>query len=235
MDPAEFDAFADEYHLAHTRNIKASGEPPEFFHEYKVADVAAALGPALTQAPLNILDFGCGVGNSLPHFRKHFPGSALTGIDVSAKSLAVAAQRFPGLARLVKLQPGAPLPFDPESFDVVFAACVFHHIPHDEHVALLREWRRVLRVGGRAFLFEHNPYNPLTVRAVNTCAFDKHAVLVSAPRLARAFQQAGLADVRRRYRVFFPRGLRYLRAIEPKLGWLPLGAQYCLSARRGTS
>ena len=42
MDKTEFDTFADEYRLTHAHNIKASGESPEFFHEYKVADVASA-------------------------------------------------------------------------------------------------------------------------------------------------------------------------------------------------
>ena len=65
MDQAEFDAFADEYHLAHGRNIKASGESPEFFHEYKVVDVATALAPASAESNLQILDFGCQLGEAL--------------------------------------------------------------------------------------------------------------------------------------------------------------------------
>jgi SAM-dependent methyltransferase len=232
MDAAEFDSFADEYQSAHASNIKASGEAPEFFHEYKVADVARALTPAVAQAQLQVLDFGCGVGNSLPHFRRHFPKSALTGADVSAKCLTIAEHRFPDAAHLVQLEPDQPLPFESEVFDVVFAACVFHHVAHAEHVALLREWRRVLKPGGTAFVFEHNPYNPLTVHAVNTCAFDKNAALISARKMALAFKVAGLMDPQCRYRIFFPHVLRGLRGLEAHLGWLPIGAQYCVSARR---
>jgi SAM-dependent methyltransferase len=232
MDPAEFDSFADEYQSAHAKNIKASGEAPEFFHEYKVADVARALTPTVAQTQLQVLDFGCGVGNSLPHFRHHFPTSTLTGADVSAKCLTIAKHRFPDAARLVQLEPNRPLPFEDGAFDVVFAACVFHHVAHAEHVELLREWRRVLKPGGTAFVFEHNPYNPLTVHAVNTCAFDKGAELISARKLASTFKAAGFVATECRYRVFFPRLLRRLRGLEPHLGWLPLGAQYCLSAQR---
>ena len=231
MDPAEFDAFADEYRQEHAHNIRASGESPEFFHEYKVADVAKGLGPGVAGTCLSILDFGCGVGNSLPHFLHHFPRSEITGLDVSSKSLAIARQRFPDAANLVQFKGEGPLPFPANSFDVTFAACVFHHIDVREHVRLLRELRRVLKPGGTSFVFEHNPYNPLTVRAVNTCAFDVNAVLIKPGQMTSMLEQAGLVAVRCRYRIFFPHALRHLRAMEPYLTWLPLGAQYCVSAR----
>lgn len=232
MDQAEFDAFADEYQLAHACNIRASGESPEFFHEYKVADVATVLGPASADTRLRILDFGCGVGNSLPHFRRHFPRSDITGLDVSQKSLAVARQRFPEIGSLVHLDGAGPLPLPSQSFDVIFAACVFHHIDSSEHLPLFQEWHRVLKPGGTAFVFEHNPFNPLTVRAVNTCAFDANAVLIKPRRLTSMLEQAGLAYARCCYRIFFPHALRRLRPVESYLGWLPLGAQYRVSARR---
>jgi SAM-dependent methyltransferase len=232
MDQTEFDAFADEYHAAHAGNIRASGEAPEFFHEYKVVDVAKAIGTASAGTRLSILDFGCGVGNSLPWFRRHFPQSEITGLDVSPRSLAVAKQRFPDIGRLVQMAPGEPLPFAAESFDIVFAACVFHHIDHAEHLVLLREWQRILKPGGQAFVFEHNPYNPLTVRAVNTCAFDKNAILIRPASLLSKFKQAGFPQPQCRYRIFFPHALRALRKVEPHIRWLPLGAQYSMSARR---
>ena len=43
------------------------------------------------------------------------------------------------------------------------------------------ELKRVLRAGGACVIFEHNPLNPLTVQAVNTCPFDENAVLIKAP------------------------------------------------------
>jgi SAM-dependent methyltransferase len=232
MNKAEFDAFADEYRLTHASNIKVSGESPEFFHEYKVADVATALGPARAATCLNILDFGCGVGNSLPHFRRHFPRSDLTGLEVSHRSLAIAEQRFPDIAKLVQFDGDGPLPFPSQCFDVIFAACVFHHIGAHEHLSFFQEWLRILKPGGTAFVFEHNPYNPLTVRAVNTCAFDANAVLIKPARLISLLKHAGLSDVRCHYRIFFPHVLRRFRPAEPYLAWLPLGAQYRVSARR---
>ena len=99
---------------------------------------------------------------------------------------------------------GRTIPYADGTFDVALASCVFHHIPHDEHVALLAEIRRVLAPGGRLFVFEHNPLNPLTRHAVNTCAFDEHAELVLAPTMRRRVRDAGFAAADVRYRIFFP-------------------------------
>jgi hypothetical protein len=80
-------------------------------------------------------------------------------------------------------------------------------------------------------LFEHNPLNPLTRHAVNTCPFDENAVLIGAPTMRRRVHEAGFGNARVKYRIFFPHFLRTLRPLEPKLTWLPLGAQYYVVAR----
>jgi SAM-dependent methyltransferase len=231
VDKAEFDKFADEYREVHSRNIRASGEEPEFFAEYKVLDtaqLAAKLG--LGPSP-KILDFGAGIGNSVPFFARHMPGARLTCLDVSQKCLQVAMERFPGLADY-RLFDGQALPFPDASFDLVFTACVFHHIPEAEHEGLLREMRRVLRPGGMFLIFEHNPRNPLTLSAVKSCVFDENAQLIDATTLRRRVRAAGFAAVQSAYRIFFPGILRQLRFIEPLLKWLPLGAQYYVVGRR---
>lgn len=224
MKESEFDKFADEYKRMHANNIRASGEGPEYFARYKVQDVARLLG-AYPQHEQQILDFGAGVGTSVPYFRELLPNAKLTCLDVSNKSLDLGRRLHPGQADFVWFD-GATIPYPDNTFDLVFAACVFHHIPHEQHPAILEELRRVLRPGGQCVFFEHNPYNPLTVRAVNTCPFDENAVLIKAADFHRRTRQAGFSDVTHRYRIFFPGMLRHLRFIEPYLTWLPLGAQY---------
>lgn len=231
MKQAEFDKFADEYRDLHARNIHASGEAPEFFAEYKVKDAAALTARAGLKHPLRILDFGAGVGNSVPHFARWLPRASLTCVDVSARSLKVAEERFSGMAEYRTFD-GITLPFAGETFDLVFTACVFHHIPPDEHESLFLEIFRVLRPSGLFLIFEHNPRNPLTVRAVNTCPFDANAVLIDAEVLRERVSHAGFDTVRCAYRIFFPRALRALRIIEPMLSWLPLGAQYYVLAHK---
>src|SRR4029077_10839194 len=85
---------SDEYDLIYSKFIKVSGEQPEFFSEYKVADAAIVASLHKTNVQ-PILDFGSGVGNSVPWFRKHFPTAELTCADVSLKSMEIARRRYP--------------------------------------------------------------------------------------------------------------------------------------------
>lgn len=230
MDEVEFDKFADEYRNLHAANIKLSGEDPEYFAEYKVADIAAELTRAGAVAR-TALDFGAGVGYSVPFFARHLPDARVTCLDVSRKSLDFGAAQHGGTAEFRHFD-GRSIPFADGTFDVALASCVFHHIPHDEHVALLAEIRRVLAPAGRLFVFEHNPLNPLTRHAVNTCVFDEHARLILAPTMRQRVRAAGFAAADVRYRIFFPHALRRLRPLEAKLTWLPLGAQYYVAGRK---
>ncbi len=227
MDESEFDKFADDYERTLAESVSLSGERPDFFAEYKIIDIARWCGPlsGALGTPPRVLDFGAGIGGSVPFVQKHLPGFDLTCLDVSRRSLGLAERRFPRMARFVHFD-GFALPFPDNHFDVAFAACVFHHIPHDEHVGLLGELRRVLRVGGALFIFEHNPLNPLTVRVVNNCVFDKDAKLIRAGIMRQRMNSAGFAMLKTRYRIFFPNVLRGLRPAEPALSWLPMGGQY---------
>jgi ubiquinone/menaquinone biosynthesis C-methylase UbiE len=227
MDRAEFDKFADEYWSLHAANIAISGETPDYFADYKIKDLSEEYmrrGAKANSGP-TVLDFGAGIGTSVPFVRKYLPSARLTCVDVSSRSIEIGRCRFHGEAEFVQFD-GTKVPFPDATFDIVFAACVFHHIDHDEHVALLLELHRVMRPGGMLLVFEHNPYNPLTVKTVRDCPFDENARLIPASDMCRRISAAGFRGTRIRYRIFFPRALRALRLLEKKMTWLPLGAQY---------
>lgn len=230
MKQAAFDAYASDYAEIHRRNIALSGEGPDYFAAYKVA-VAACWAGRLSNPAGRILDFGCGIGNSVPWFRKYFPGTQLTGADVSGKSLACAQERFPGSERYIEIQDDR-LPLNNAEMDMAFTACVFHHIPASEHVRWLSELHRTVRPGGHLVLFEHNPLNLLTVHAVNTCPFDAGVTLIRARTIEARLRQAGWRVRACRYHQFFPALLSFLRPLERRLGRLPLGAQYVVVAER---
>lgn len=230
MDKAEFDRFADAYYEQHRENVAVTGEGPEYFAEYKIRQLRQIVEREQIGVS-RICDFGSGIGNSIPFFRTYFPDAALTSSDVSERSLTLGKQRYPGTGNCVLIEEGR-IPCDTGSFDVVFSACVFHHIPHGEHVMWLKELRRITRPGGLIAIFEHNPLNPLTVHAVNTCPFDENARLIFARSLAKRMGDAGWTSPRIQYNLFFPRALARLRPLEPRLGWLPLGAQYVAFARK---
>jgi SAM-dependent methyltransferase len=225
---AEFDLLADEYHEQHKANIAITGEGPEYFAEYKIADLATLVDEQAL-ADKNILDFGSGIGNSVPYFRKYFGHSRLCCGDVSARSIEIAQTRFPGGESYLLI--GREIPLATHSQDIVFSACVFHHIPHEEHPHWLRELRRVTRPGGLLAIYEHNPLNPLTLRAVNTCPLDVNARLIRGGTLRERAAAGGWEQPRVDYRLFFPALLKSLRPLERHLGWLSLGAQYRMAAR----
>lgn len=229
MQPSEFDRFADEYHSVHAQNIRLSGEDPGYFARYKAREAANVARAGLPVAKL--LDFGTGVGNSLPFLHEEFPHCGLTGVDVSRRSLEVARERFGDIAELREFD-GRRIPVPDGEFGLALAACVFHHIDPVQHVEKLAEIRRVLAADGWLLVYEHNPWNPLTRKAVRECPFDENAQLMTAPTLARRARQAGFSSVAVRYRVFFPAALAWLRPLERFLGWLPAGAQYCVICRK---
>lgn len=228
---AEFDSLADHYHAQHSINIAVSGESPEYFSEYKIADLANL--SAEKPFPHNhILDFGCGIGNSVPYFRKYFPTSEICCSDVSSRSIEIAKYRNPGSESYVLIREDIPLPTN--SQDVIFSACVFHHIPHEKHHYWLSELHRVARPGALIVIYEHNPLNPLTVHAVNTCPLDVNAHLIRARTMRRRALQSGWNNAKIDYRVFFPSALKSLRPLERHLSWLGLGAQYRLTAYKAS-
>jgi SAM-dependent methyltransferase len=230
MDSAEFDRFADAYDDQHRANVAVTGEDPEYFAEYKIRElkrIVERLGIDVSR----IFDFGSGIGNSIPFFRRYFSNASLTSADVSERSLALCKQRHPQSSNYVLIE-DRRIPCEPGAFDVTFSACVFHHIPHDEHVRWLKELHRITRPDGLIAIFEHNPLNPLTVHAVNTCPFDANAKLILARDLVKRMNAAGWDSSSVQYNLFFPRALAWLRPFEASLTWLPLGAQYVVVARK---
>ena len=87
------------------------------------------------------LDVGCGDGR----LTELVPAERVTAADVSAQALERAGKRLPE-ARLVELDPDAPLPFGDAAFDLVLCVETVEHVRDVQ--LLLSEARRVLRPGG---------------------------------------------------------------------------------------
>lgn len=228
----EFDQYAEEYTDLHRASIKVSGEDPAFFAAYKAEYMAAWLGDDTRTKPLSILDFGCGVGNTITHLRRAFPVASLHGADLSGESIRLATESHAHEASFRTIE-NDRLPHENESFDTAMVACVFHHIPPVERAHWMSEIRRVLKPGGHVFVFEHNMLNPLTLKTVRDCAFDEDAILLPRSELLGLVRNAAFDDVRCRYIVFFPHLLGFLRPLEPAMGWLPFGAQYVVHGIAG--
>ena len=106
-----------------------------------------------------LLEVGCGMGTDLLQFARG--GARCTGIDLTPRSVEITRHRFKlyGAAGNFMLSDGEHLPFQTESFDVVYSNGVLHHTP--DTAGAIREVHRVLRPGGTAkvMLYHRNSLN----------------------------------------------------------------------------
>jgi SAM-dependent methyltransferase len=212
--PEKFDAYARDYQALHAQSIAASGESTDYFAQYKLA----CLQRRGVHAEEPILDFGCGIGNVTHKLAEYF--SDVHGYEPSLESLKVFHERVPKAAAYAD---AASIPDN--HFAAAVLSGVLHHVSPDERLGVLRQVEQKLRPGGRVFIFEHNPLNPLTRRAVATCPFDDDAILLWPRELRKLLGAASFESVGLDYIVFFPKMLAFLRPLEPSLSWLAFGAQ----------
>lgn len=219
----DFDEYAERYEGLLTDQLSFFNKDRGYFSRSKV-ELLARLLPG---APKSILDFGAGIGLTLPYFAEFFPDADLYATDISEKSLDSVRQRFPTVTALTDSA------IDARRFDLIFLSGVVHHIPPAEREGVMQRLASLLNAGGTLCVFEHNPYNPVTRRMVSTCEFDADAVLITSSALqALMVDGTGLSIRAKGYYLFFPEPLKALRPLETYMARLPLGGQhYALASR----
>ena len=225
-----FDRYSTSYEGEVQKSIDFCGQDVLFFTEVKAHLLLDLCRRRLGDpSRLECLDVGCGVGLTDRFLLPEFGG--LTGVDLSEESVAKAAESNPG-GRYLPYD-GTRLPFENHSFDLVFAINVFHHVPPPQRPGVAGEMARVVKRGGLAVIIEHNPFNPLTRKAVRECSFDADAVLLTHRESRQRLRAAGLKAVEGRYILFFPWRGPLWRRLESRLGWLPFGAQHLAAYTSG--
>ena len=111
----------------------------------------------LGSAPLRVLDLGCGAGFLSNELAK--AGHAVTGLDASAPSLAIAAARDSTRTARYELGDALALSRGIGEFDAVCAMDFLEHVDQPDRV--VSEAARVLRPGGLFFFYTFNR-NPLS-------------------------------------------------------------------------
>jgi SAM-dependent methyltransferase len=103
-------------------------------------------------AEVRVLEVGIGDGENKPHLP---PSWTLFGVDIARTQLAACRDRFPDMAGRLVWAEGEALPFADGTFDAVYTIGGFNYFR--DHVAALREMRRVARPGAPVVVADEIP------------------------------------------------------------------------------
>ncbi|WP_160108875.1 class I SAM-dependent methyltransferase [Pseudomonas izuensis] len=219
----DFDDFTGNYNELLRESTQFFSSSEEYFAKYKIGLVRGQINKPVKR----ILEYGCGIGRNIRYLQEAFPGSEIVGTDISEASLSIAASENPGV-----LFEKECADTDVGVFDLIFVAGVFHHIPPSDRVAASKLLEKRLTNDGVLYVFEHNPYNPVTRKIVNNCPYDADAVLLKPSELLGLFERAEMVASGQGYCLFIPPKFSWLAPLEKYLEWLPLGGQYWVKATR---
>jgi SAM-dependent methyltransferase len=152
----------------------------------------AVMGQVLPQKPdLRLLDIGCGAGNMIHHLDQY---GRVKGLDIDERPVRKARERGYDVDQFDVTR---PMPFDPNSFDVITALDVIEH--NQDDLAILRDSYRLLKPGG---------YIVITVPAFMWLwsyndELNAHARRYTAAELRQKLSQSGFKVRRITYNNFF--------------------------------
>ncbi len=106
----------------------------------------------------DILEIGVGMGTDHSQWAKSKPRS-LTGIDLTPRAVEHTQKRFTllGLNSNLKVADAEQLPFNDNSFDLIYSWGVLHHTPNTPQA--IKEIFRLLRPGGKARIMIYHKYS----------------------------------------------------------------------------
>ena len=222
----EFDNYIDDYRNNLSQHCAPTGENTDYFNKLKAQKLQEWLHLYNVRNPQSILDFGCGDGAMTFEVKKLFPESSVFGVDPSSKSIQDAQANLSSITFEVSTD---KIPFENNTFDVLYCAGVFHHISFNEHEHYLQECMRVLKPNGLLIIFELNPLNPGTRYIFNRNPIDQNATMLThwyTKKLTQCFYKETI------FYCFFPHFLRFLRPLERWLGAIPCGGLYGTIAQK---
>lgn len=224
MEKINFDDYASNYHKIMQEQHAKFGDVA-YYSEYKV-QIVKNLCYSFTN--VRILEYGCGIGLNLPYLQKAFPNSNIYGFDISKESLELAQKQNPTVTVIEENN----IKKYEQFFDLIFVAGVYHHINPLHRQGVTDNIARLLKTDGIVIVFEHNPKNPITRHLVNTCEFDKDAVLLAKSELENIFEMSGLKCKKSGYCLFIPPRFKKINFIEKYLKNLPIGGQYYIEFKK---
>ena len=210
-----FDDFSTNYEDKILKSFGNIDNNVSYYHSGK-AKIAKR---ELASDPNKILDFGCGIGSMLKFLKENFKNSEFYAFDESLKSLEHIKLNYPDVNCLYDLN-------TIEKFDLIILSNVIHHVKSSERNNFFKKIYNLLDDNGKLLIFEHNPYNPITLRVVANCEFDIDAELIKKKNLIKLCNENNFQLQKSGYIHFFPSKLKFFFNLERYLKWFFLGAQY---------
>ena len=150
---AFFDQFSKQYEKQLQKGLSLTGEDAGYYAMSRIKWLARCFQKIELQ-PKCILDFGCGIGNSIPYLLEYLRAVQVVGLDTSRASLDEARRRNPSTS--VSLVHSDEF-HDQSRYNLAFCNGVFHHIPPALRGDALRMIWNALKPGGLFAFWENNP------------------------------------------------------------------------------
>jgi len=129
-------------------NVIAGDDEP--YYQYKREKFLQLLNQVNFEGK-SILEIGCGPGGNLLEIHKFKP-KELVGVDISSQMVQLAKNKVPSTVEVIKTN-GTDLPFESNSFDLVYTATVLQH--NTDELMLKKLMKELCRVSAvHVYLFE---------------------------------------------------------------------------------
>lgn len=210
----------EQYEAMLEKGIGLTGNDKSFFVRGRVDLVQSRMDSNFS--PNQILDFGCGTGETAVEFKKRFPQAEVWGTDPAIPALRWAQKQHEvfGISfRSLEETNG-------KTFDLIYLNCVLHHVQPTERLKVCRQLRKLAQKNAEVWVFENNPANPGTQYAMWANPFDKGVKKIWPSGLQKLVEEAGFEILSRHFLFYFPQWLSWFRPLEPMLEKIPLGGQY---------
>ncbi|HOL50165.1 MAG TPA: class I SAM-dependent methyltransferase, partial [bacterium] len=179
--PGNFDSVADIYDSVFKKYVR------DHYLEKRLKYIKRNFGNRK-----KILDVGCGTGLLAMHLLQ--AGFDVYGVDVSPEMVKIAQKRLPGRIVCASVE---NIPFPDNSFDGVICIATLHHLSVTGFALAIKEMVRVLRIGGRLLIWDHNRINPYWLWLMKKVPQDTgRERIFSAKNIMRQMKNTGLTMIK---------------------------------------
>ena len=188
------------------KNPESPADVRNFYNRAMEGPLRALFGPLALQGgswpflnlerllggPTSLLEVGCGQGLLLEKTLRQLKPQLAVGVDLSEVMLEIAWERLRRRGKpeaQVAQAEATTLPFRDACFDGLLSMSMIEHLDEKALMSFMGEARRVLRPGGRLFVWSFSPRSPIVLMRQTMTGR-------SSDELQRLTTQAGFRDVR---------------------------------------